>query len=126
MWDFDHVSKAIAAALDPVGEGISVFAVSPASFNPPALVVGRPETVELDNPAFSVDLVNLAVLAFVGIGEDQQLGELLRRARDTLAADRSLGGQVRTCRTIRFRNWAIMNISGADYLKAELLLEVWA
>jgi len=150
MWDFDHVAQAVAAALEGIpqptdtwnagstwnqGETwnealahptVSVFAVSPASFNPPAYIVGRPETVELDVPAFTVDQINLAVLCFVGLGQDTALGELLRSARDAIRKDRSLGGRVQTARTIRFRNWAIMNISGAEFLKAELLLEVWA
>ena len=102
----------------------SVFAQPPSTHNPPALVVQYPSQVLLHTPAFPVDTATVSVLAVAGMEEPDTVDALLELAVQAVEGDCQLGGAVQHARPLEHRLWRIVNVAGADYLTAELVLEI--
>ena len=102
----------------------SVFAQPPSTHNPPALVVQYPSQVLLHTPAFTVDTATVSVLAVGGLDDPGTVDALLAATVRAVEADNQLGGAVQYARPTQHRPWRIVNVAGADYLTAELELEL--
>lgn len=102
----------------------SVFPEPPSTYNPPALVIQYPTTVTLHSPAFAVDTAAVSVLAVAGLEEPDTVDELLALAVAAVEGDSSLAGTVQYAHPVGHRLWRIVNVAGADYLTAELALEI--
>ena len=127
-WDRPAASGALAALLADATAGMvppaSVFAQPPSTHNPPALVVQYPSQVLLHQPAFPIDTATVSVLAVAGLEEPATVDALLSATVAAVEADGQLGGTVQFCRPTQHRLWRIVNVAGADYLTAELELEI--
>jgi hypothetical protein len=128
MWDRPVAAGALALVLADATEGMtppaSVFAQPPSTHNPPALVVQYPSQVILHSPAFAVDTATMSVLAVAGLEEPDTVDLLLSLAAQAVEEDAQLDGAVQYCRPTQHRLWRIVNVAGADYLTAELELEI--
>lgn len=102
----------------------SVFSQPPSTYNPPALVIQYPTQVLLHQPAFAVDIATVSVLAVAGLEESDTVDELLLLAVEAVEGDPQLGDTVQIARPVEHRPWRIVNVAGADYLTAELALEI--
>jgi hypothetical protein len=124
-WNRPAAAAALASVMAAGTDGtITVLAAPPATFNPPALLVGYPATVVKHTPAFGVDLASLAVLAAVGAPEADSLDSLLSSATAAIEANPSLGAVVQHAKPTEWRNWRILNVAGIDMLAADLALEI--
>ena len=127
-WDRPSASAALAGLLAAATEEMippaSVFAQPPSTHNPPALVIQYPSQVLLHTPAFPVDTATVSVLAVAGLEEPATVDALLEATVAAVEADGQLGDTVQYCRPMQHRLWRIVNVAGADYLTAELELEI--
>jgi hypothetical protein len=124
-WDRPTAAAALAGVIAAATDGtVTVLEQPPATFNPPALVVGYPQTVSLHNPAFAVDQAALTVLAAVGAPEGDDLDGLLEVATRAVEGDPTLGGAVQIAKPTEWRNWRMLTVAGVDMLTAELALEI--
>ena len=127
-WDRTAAAAALAGVLGDAAAGMvppaSVFAQPPATHNPPALVIQYPTQVMLRQPTFAIDTATVSVLAVAGMEEPATIDALLALTVAAVEADEQLGGTVQHCRPTQHRLWRIANVAGADYLTAELELEL--
>jgi hypothetical protein len=127
-WDRPTAADALAAVLGDATAGMippaSVFAQPPSTYNPPALVIQYPTSVMLHQPAFTIDTASLSVLAVAGLEEPDTVDLLLALAVAAVEGDSQLGGAVQHAHPVEHRLWRIVNVAGADYLTAELALEI--
>jgi len=123
-WQRAPVAAAVAAELAALDAAVSVFAVPPATFNPPAYLVGFVRRVDYDQPTFGVDLTELVVSAAAGVAEPDRLDQLLHDAKVALNADPTGGGSVQVLRVRNQDPWRIVTIGGADILLGDLILEI--
>ena len=115
------IKVGLAEQLAPV----KVHSIPPRTFNPPAVIVRLPDTVE-PTAAMGVDTVNIGVLCAVGGDDITPLFDLLTAVRKAVRADRGLGKTVQACDPINYRNFGTMSVGGADYLVAEVFLQIQA
>jgi hypothetical protein len=125
-WDRPTAVAAVAATLAAAaGETIPVFDHPPATFNVPAIIVSHPETVSYNTPAFGIDLATIAVVCAAGLDDAFTVDQLIHLAITALSPDPMLGGRaVMSVNVSEQRNWRAVNVAGADYLTAELVLEI--
>jgi len=123
-WNRADVAAALVPILAPIDAQATVFATPPETFNPPAIIVGYPQSVDYDLAAFGVDLVQLPVAACAGAAEVAKVDAYLAQARELIAADLTLGGVVKACRARAQSNWRRLNVAGAEILAADLVLEI--
>jgi hypothetical protein len=123
-WDRATAADAIAGVLASVDPLVAVFAAPPATFNPPAFIVGYPRRVGYDEASFSIDDVEQPILAAGGGSEIDRVDSLLNAAKKALDVDPSLGGTVVHCRAGTQENWRMLNVAGADILVADLILRI--
>lgn len=122
-WNRLDAIEALAAVLQPVVDaGATVLPAPPGSFNPPAVLMQYPTTVTLHSPTFAIDTVDWTVTVVVGLHDGDTLDELLNAVTDLVEADQTLGRVVQVCQPTEWRSWRILNVSGADYLAADLVL----
>lgn len=114
------VNTLTAATLDAV----SVFDHPPPTFNIPAFVVAYVDTVDYNSPAFGIDLVSLPLICAAGQDQPDVVDELLTIAAAALNADITLGGVVQALKVTQQRSWRQLVVGGAEYLAAELALEI--
>ena len=126
---YDHTLTAgalvdiIKAATDDTP---AVFAQPPRTFNPPAVIVRMPESVEPAAVGMTVDRAMVPLLCAVGADQMPELMGLLGQVRKAVLAQRSLGGIAQATWPASYRNFALITVAGADYLSAEVLLEIHA
>jgi hypothetical protein len=127
-WDRPAASDALVAVLADAVAALtppaSVFPEPPATYNPPALIVQYPTQVLLHQPTFAIDTATVSLLAVGGLDDSGTVDVLLAVAVDAVEADPQLGDAVQYCRPVEHRLWRIQNVAGADYLTAELSLEI--
>jgi hypothetical protein len=127
-WDRPVAAAALVAVLEDAVAAMtppaSVFAQPPSTHNPPALVVQYPSQVILHQPAFPIDTATVTVLAVGGIDDPGTVDALLAVSVAAVEADPQLGAVVQYARPVEHRTWRIVNVAGADYLTAELALEI--
>jgi hypothetical protein len=123
-WQRAPAAAAVAAVLEQIDASIRVFATPPSTLNPPAYVVGYPQTVDYDLPTFGVDVAALPVMAAAGAGEVDRVDELVMLAKDALKPETNLGGAVVSCRPRSQSTWRLLTIAGVDVLAADLVLEI--
>ena len=127
-WDRSRAGAALAVVLMEATAELtppcSVFAQPVATYNPPALVVQYPALVTLHQPAFAVDTADISVLAVAGLDDPYTVDVLLAAAAAAVQADPQLDGNVQLARPTELRPWRIATVAGADYLMAELALEI--
>jgi hypothetical protein len=123
-WKRADVAQALVPILQPIDQQAQVFPTPPETFSPPALIVGFPVSVDYDMAAFSVDLVQLPIMAACGTGEVDKVDAYLTEAKTLLEADLTLGGVVHACKPRAQANWRRLNVAGADVLAADLMLEI--
>jgi hypothetical protein len=127
-WDRPLAAAALAVVLEDAVAAMtppaSVFTEPPATYNPPALIVQYPLPVILHQPTFAIDTASVIVLAVGGLDDSMTVDALLATAVAAIEADSSLGDVVQYCRPVEHRTWRIQNVAGADYLTAELALEI--
>jgi hypothetical protein len=119
------LAKAIEAELDESGVTATVFAKPPFTLNAPSIVIGRPSEVRYSQAAFGVDAATVAVTVVAGADQDETAAELIGVVRSAIAPpDEGLGAVVQTCQDSSERNWGHVNVSGADLLRADVILDV--
>jgi hypothetical protein len=128
-FDRTAFAKALAAAienqLDESGVTATVFAKPPFTLNAPSIVIGRPSEVRYNEVAFSIDLATVAVTVVAGADQDETAAELIGVVRSAIAPpDEGLGAVVQTCQDRSERNWAHVNVSGTDLLRADVVLDI--
>lgn len=121
-WDRANVAAALVGAL--AGTGVKVHPRPPATFNPPAYIVGYPITVDYGLPTFGVDQASLAVMCAAGIDQTDTVDQLIADAVAALNADTTLAGVVQVLQVRQQRNWRPQNVGGADYLIADLNIDI--
>jgi hypothetical protein len=120
------VPEALADQIRAAVDIPAVFATPPRTFNPPAVIVRLPDSIEPSGAAFTIDRAEVGVLCAVGADQTAELYSLLGEVRKAILANRTLGGAAQVVAVVNYRNFAQMNVGGADYLTAELLLEIHA
>ena len=127
-WDRPYAAAALAVTLEDATADMvppcSVFAQPPSTHNPPALVIQYPSQVLLHQPSFAVDTASVSVLAVGGLDDPTTVDGLLSAVVSAVEGDPQLGDVVQYCRPLQHRLWRIANVAGADYLTAELELEI--
>ncbi|HSS11148.1 MAG TPA: hypothetical protein VLL25_14775 [Acidimicrobiales bacterium] len=124
-YDLAAVAHAVADTLDKSFDGtVKVHPFPVQTFNVPAVIVAWPDLVEPSRVAPSVDRVRLPVMCAVGLDRTDQLSMLMEDTAAALYRDRSLGGLARQLAVAMYRNYRAVNVAGADFLTAELLLDL--
>jgi hypothetical protein len=123
-YDASTVCPAIAAKLAAIDPTVSVFDTPPSTLNAPAYVVSYERRVDFDQAAFAVDRVEQLVLAVAGLGERYRVNTMLNQAKTALAADQTLGGIVGSLKVTTAEHYHQLGIGGADFLAADLILEI--
>jgi hypothetical protein len=123
-WERAPVAAALVGILAPLDDLVSVFPAPPATFNAPAAYVSYPQVVSYDGFAFGVDTVALPVTVAAGLTESDRIDGLLATYKRALNADPSLAGSVKSGRVNLQQGWRILNVGGADFLAADLILEI--
>jgi hypothetical protein len=118
------LAKAIEAELDSAGVTASVFDKPPFTLNAPSIVIARPTEVRYSEAAFSIDAAAVVVTCVGGADDDETVSDLIGVVRSAIAADESLGGTVALCVPMSERNWAHVNVAGADLLRADVVLDI--
>jgi hypothetical protein len=118
------LAKAIEVELDAAGVTATVFDKLPFTLNAPSIVIGRPSEVRYSEVAFSIDMATVPVTVVAGADQDETAAELIAVVRSAIAADESLGGVVPSCVPTSERNWAHVNVSGTDLLRADVVLDI--
>jgi hypothetical protein len=116
----DTLRRGLSDSLQPV----TVFPVPPKTFNPPAVIVRMPDSVEPTVVAMGVDRVLVGLLCVVGLDALNQLSDLLAAVRKAVLADRGLGGVAQSVGVSLYRNFGQLAVAGADYATAEVLCEI--
>jgi len=127
-WDLAVAAPALAGVLRSATAGMSppptVYDRPPASFNPPAIVIGVADPVDYSTPAIGVDTAGeWSITVAVGVEGAFTADELIRTMRAGLTLDPTLGGVVQLCRATGSRNWRWVQLTGGDYLTGDLILE---
>jgi hypothetical protein len=130
-WSRPEATTALVAALNaaagnaPDGSAgtVFVFGKSPATVNPPALVVGRPTEVIYATAGLGIDDATLPVLCVGPIDGEDVVDGLIQLVRSALT-DPMLGGAVQSAYAEAERNWHSLNVAGADLLQAEVTLKI--
>jgi len=123
-WERAPVAAALAGILGNIDAQVKAFELPPETFNPPAFIVGYPQTVDYDVAAFGVDLVALPIAAFCGTAEVDRVDALLTAAKVALEADLTLGGAVKACKPRTQQAWRRLSVAGAEVLGADIVLEI--
>ena len=127
-WDRAAAATAIVntltAATAADSPSPSIFDRPPATFNVPAYIVAHPQTVVYGGPAFGIDLATVPLICAAGMEDVDTVDQLLDLASDSLPADPTLGGVIQNIDATEQRNWRVINVAGADYLTADLILEI--
>jgi hypothetical protein len=118
------LAKAIEAELGTLGVTATVFDKPPFTLNAPSIVIGRPAEVRYSEVAFGIDAANVPVTVVAGVDQDETAAELIAVVRSAIAADESLAAAVALCVPTSERNWTHVNVSGADLLRADVIVEV--
>jgi hypothetical protein len=124
-WDRTLVVPALVEVLEAsIGPAVSVFDRPPPTVNPPAVVVGRVNSVEYGVGAFGIDNAELP-LVLIGGADDLETVEALKMSvRVAIDGAMSLLGTVQQCYAASERNWRVLNIAGAEVLTVEVILEI--
>jgi hypothetical protein len=125
-YDRQTVGAAIVTILETIDPAVSVFDTPPATFNAPALIVGYERRVQHDASAFGTDDVEQPISAAAGLGEHYRIASLLAAAKVALEADPTCAGTVQNLRPTTRENYRSLNVGGADFLFADLVLEIRA
>ena len=116
------VADGLAATL--VVEGATTYSSPPLSLNVPALVVGYPETVEL-NTAMGLDTATIPVVCVVGFADPpSRMGTLIAAARAAVSGDRKLAGAAALARLSSVRTMRADKVGGIDVLICDLVMTV--
>jgi hypothetical protein len=122
-WNRTDATQAVVAALQAgLGATVFVFDKPPATLNPPAVVVGRPD-VTYATAAYGVDQATLPVLCVGAVDGEDTVDGLITGVRAALA-EPSLGGAVNSCVAAGERNWRNVTVAGAELLQAEVTLTI--
>lgn len=114
------MAEQIAVAL---GETVTVFPSPPLTLNPPAVVIGRAESVTYNTEAIGRDLSTLPVICLGPyVGNDGSVDALKGAVRDALETDRTFGGTVADGYVSEERNWRALTIAGVDLLAVDLIV----
>jgi hypothetical protein len=128
-WDRTAFAKALAAAIEnqlyESGVTATVFAKPPFTLNAPSIVIARPTEVRYSEAAFSIDAAAVVVTCIGGADDDETVSELIGVVRSAISPpDEGLGAVVQTCQDRSERNWTHVNVSGADLLRADVVLDI--
>jgi hypothetical protein len=127
-WSREPVAKALVADFEAqlAAAGLSAAVLDRPTFTltAPAIVVGRPTEVRYSMAALGVDEVVLPVGCVHSADSDDAVSELIDVVRDAVEADRTLGGVVGVAYASGERSWRNVNVAGADYLMADVTLEI--
>lgn len=125
-WSRATTAKALADALSSVASAdyVSVFNHPPLTLNAPALVVGRPTEVLYATAGLGVDNAQLPVICIGPTEGEDVVDGLIAIVRQVIAADPTLGGVVRVVTAPMERSWRAVRIGGADFLAADVVLQV--
>jgi hypothetical protein len=127
-WQRTPVVKALVAAIEAqlaeLAVDANVMEHPTFTVNPPAIVVGRPSEVRYSTAFFGVDDITLPVLCMAGAEQDDAVAELIGVVNAAVNADPTLGGVVPVADCTGERSWRVINISGAEYLGAEAIVEI--
>jgi len=126
MQTANALGEIVKLGLADFAQPVSVFAVPPMSFNPPAVIVKFPEMIEPSIIAPTIDRVQLALLVATGLQAIELLFDLLTVLREAVLRDRKVQGLAQSLAVVNYRAFGQMNVAGAEYLTAELLLEMHA
>lgn len=122
-WRHGPAAQGLVGLLRAEAPEVAAFEAPSATFNVPAFVCQYPTLVVFDTRAFGVDVVTWPLLVAVGLEQAGQLDALIATARAAITLDPTLGGAVQIARPTESRNWRILNVAGAEYLGADLVLE---
>jgi len=125
-WQRAPVAAALVELLAPLDTLVSVFPAPPPTFNAPAAYVSYPQVVSYDGFAFGVDTVALPITVAAGLAESDRIDGLLEQYKKAINADATLGGVVPSVRVNLQQGWRVLTVAGADYLAADLILEIRA
>jgi hypothetical protein len=124
-WSRAPVAAALVDALEASSGGlVSCFDRPPTVFNAPAYIVAYPDTVQVNTPAFGIDLATISVICAHAVDRADELDELLAAAAKAVDADLTLGGVVQVAQVKEQRSWRVFTIGGVQMLLAELSLEI--
>ena len=124
-WSRAPVAAALVEALEAVSAGlVSCFDRPPAVFNAPAYVIGYPDTVQINDPAFGIDLATMSVICAQVVDMSDGLDDLLAAAAKAVDADVTLGGVVQVAQVKEQRAWRATSVGGVQMLLAELSLQI--
>jgi hypothetical protein len=123
-WQRASVAAAVVGIVAPLDVLVTVFEAPPSTLNPPAAYVSYPQLVQYDGFAFGVDTVALPLTVAAGMDEADRIDGLLATYKAALNADPTLAGSVKSARVNMQNAWRRLNVAGADYLAADLILEI--
>ena len=124
-WSRSLAAAALADAFKSADDGTTnIFASPPMTLNPPAVVVGRPLEVRYATGGLGVDEVELPIVCLGPMEGDDVVDGLITFVRGVVMADPSAGSVLRTTWPSLQRNWRAVRIGGADYLAADVVLNI--
>jgi hypothetical protein len=116
----------LAAAIVAADESatVSVFAVPPSTLNVPAVVIAHPAEVRYGVSALGIDEASLTVVCVGAFGGEDAIEDLIALVRGVVMADPQISSSVLSAAPGTQRNWRAVKIGGADFLAADLLLDI--
>jgi hypothetical protein len=123
-WNRPKAAAALAAALEGVEPAVTCFTSPPYTLNPPAYVVGLPESVTYDTAAFGIDDAELPVICLAGDGDFDTVDDLKAAAIAAIAADTGLSGSVAVAVAASERNWRRITAGGAQMSAVDLIVNI--
>jgi hypothetical protein len=118
------VAKALADALTGEAQGVAVFDHPPLTLNTPALVVGRPTEVLYGVAGMGTDEAQLPVICIGPMEGEDVIDGLIGIVRGVVASNGTLSGVVRSVTAPMERSWRRVDIGGAKFLAADVVLQV--
>lgn len=124
-WSRALAAAGLADAFKAADDGTTnIFPSPPMTLNPPAIVVGRPLEVRYAEAGLGVDAVELPVICLGPMEGDDVVDALITFVRSVVMADPSVGRTLRSTSPSLQRNWRAVRIGGADYLAADVVLNI--
>ena len=126
-WSRPLVAAALVEMLTTATGGlVTVFDRPPPTFNPPAIVVARVESVSYGTAAMGRDEVTLPIVCVGAVDGDEDLDDMRAVVKAAIDDDVTLLGSVQAGWAVEERNWRQLSIAGGDVLAVDLMLTIQA
>lgn len=110
--------------------GVGAYGALPDALEPPAVVVGLPESVTYATTVGGCGQVTIPILCIAGRTDDYNAVSVLdllvssQGVKRALETDRTLGGIVRGLRVPEARSWSPLEVGAVNYLSCQVVVNI--